>query len=175
MPDSANLELGPCNVYLEESAVDVNVGYLGNVTVTLSSEASPLTGAQKGTSPLDKVLTGGGVKVAVEFKEMTLENFSRAYPHALLFSQGGTRVDFTNRVGLSLRSLAKKLTLKKIVGGAESALAKDHLIIPEASPAEGELSVAFTPADQRVLAATFDAWPNDTTGRWGFFGDELAS
>jgi len=175
MPDSTNLELGPCNIYLEESAADVNVGYLGNVTLALASEASPLTGAQKGTSPLDKILTGGGVKVTIEFKEMTLANFARAFPHAVLLSQGGSRVDFKNRVGLSLRSLAKKLTLKKIVGGTESALTKDRLIIPEASPVEGELSVSFTPTDQRVLSAVFEAWPNDTTGRWGYFGDELAS
>ena len=174
MPDSQNLELGPCNIYLEESDVDVNVGYLGNVTVKLGSEASPVTGAQKGTSALDKFLTGGGVQVTVEFKEMTLKNFARAYPHSVLIGNGA-RVDFTNRVGLSLRSLAKKLTLKKIVGGVESALAKDHLIIPEASPVEGEISVAFTPTDQRVLAATFEAWPDDVTGRWGFMGDELAS
>ena len=173
-PDSSNLELGPCNIYLEEQAVDQNVGYLGNVTLNLASEASPLTGAQKGTSPLDKILTGGSVRVTVEFKEMTLQNFARAYPHAVLTADAG-RVDFTNRVGLSLRSLAKKLTLKKIVGGVESALVKDHLIIPEASPVEGELSVAFMPTDQRVLAATFEAWPDDVTGRWGYFGDELAS
>jgi hypothetical protein len=89
---------------------------------------------------LDKILTGGSVRVTVEFKEMTLQNFARAYPHAVLTSDSG-RVDFTNRVGLSLRSLAKKLTLKKIVGGVESALVKDHLIVPEASPVEGELSV----------------------------------
>jgi len=174
MPDSANLELGPCNIYLEESAVDVNVGYLGNVTVKLAAEASPLTGAQKGTSPLDKILTGGGVQVTVEFKEMTLANFARAYPHAVLTGDGD-RVDFTNRVGLSMRSLAKQLTLKKIVGGVESALAKDILIIPEASPVEGEITVSFTPTDQRILAATFEAWPNDTTGRWAYMGDELAS
>ncbi len=173
-PDSGNLELGPCNIYLEEQALDQNVGYLGNVTLNLASEASPLTGAQKGTSPLDKILTGGSVRLTVEFKEMTLKNFARAYPHAVLVGDSG-RVDFTNRVGLSLRSLAKKLTLKKIVGGVESALVKDHLIIPEASPVEGELSVAFTPTDQRVLAATFEAWPDDVTGRWGFLGDELAS
>ena len=173
-PDSGNLELGPCNIYLEEQAVDQNVGYLGNVTLNLGSEASPLTGAQKGTSPLDKILTGGSVRLTVEFKEMTLQNFARAYPHAGLTADAG-RVDFTNRVGLSLRSLAKKLTLKKIVGGVESALVKDHLIIPEASPVEGELSVSFTPTDQRVLSATFEAWPDDTTGRWGYFGDELAS
>jgi hypothetical protein len=174
MPDSDNLELGPCNIYLEEDGLDVNVGYLGKVTLKLSSTASPLTASQKGTSPLDKVLTGGSVQVAIEFKEMTLENFARAYPHAVL-SAGKTRVDLTNRVGLSLRSLAKQLTLKKIVGGMESVLSKDILIIPEASPVEGDMSIEFDEATQRVLAATFDAWPNDTTGRWCFWGDELGS
>ncbi|MFB3816143.1 MAG: hypothetical protein ACE147_00650 [Candidatus Methylomirabilales bacterium] len=173
-PSSDNLELGPCNVYLEESAVDVNVGYLGNVTLNLGSEAAPLTASQRGTSPVDKVLTGGSVQLTIEFKELTLQNFARAFPHAVLTGDNG-RVDFTNRVGLSLRSLAKKLTLKKIVGGVESALAKDILVIPEASPVEGELSVEFNAETQRVLAATFEAWPNDTTGRWGYFGDELAS
>ena len=174
MPDSSNLELGPCNIYLEEDGSDVNVGYLGNVTLTMTVEASPLTGAQKGTSPLDKVLTGGGVQVAIEFKEITLANFARAFPGAVLTADGG-RVDFINRVGLSMRDQAKQLTLKKIVGGEESALTKDWLIIPEASPVEGGITVSFTPTDQRVLAATFEAWPNDTTGRWGYLGDELAS
>jgi hypothetical protein len=174
MPDSNNLELGPCNIYLQEDAEDVNVGYLGNVTLKLASEASPLTGSQKGTAPLDKILTGGSVQVTVEFKEMTLQNFARAFPHAVLTGDAG-RVDFTNRVGLSLRSLAKQLTLKKIIGRTESALAKDWLVIPEASPVEGELSISYTPTDQRVLAATFEAWPDDSTGRWGYMGDELAS
>jgi hypothetical protein len=174
MPSSANLELGPCNIYLTETGVSHDVGYLGKVTVKLGSSASPLTASQKGTSPLDKILTGGSVTVTVEFKEMTLANFARVYPHAVL-STGGTRVDFTNRVGLSLRSLAKKLILKKIVGGIESILTKDWLTIPEASPVEGDLSLEFDESAQRVLSATFDAWPNDTTGRWGFFGDELGS
>lgn len=174
MPDSSNLELGPCNIYLTESNVAVNVGYLGNVTVKLSTQASPLTAAQRGTSPVDKVLSGGGAQLTIEFKELTLANYARAFPGAVLTGDG-KRVDFINRVGLSLRSIAKKLTLKKITGGTESALSKDWLIVPEASPVEGDLSVVFEPATQRVLAATFEAWPNDTTGRFAYFGDELAS
>ena len=174
MPDSSNLELGPCNIYLEESGQDVNVGYLGNVTLKLGADVAPLTGAQKVTSPLDKILTGGSVQVTVEFKELTLANYARAFPGAVLTGDGD-RVDFINRVGLSLRSLAKQITLKKIIGGVESALSKDWLVIPEASPVEGDRTVTFEPATQRILSATFEAWPNDTTGRWGYFGDELAS
>ena len=78
--------------------------------------------------------------------------------------------------GLASALIFGELFFKPLgAAGVESALVKDHLIIPEASPVEGELSVAFTPTDQRVLAATFEAWPDDTTGRWAFFGDELAS
>ncbi len=174
MPDSDNLELGPCNIYLEEDGADVDVGYLGNVTVEFVSEGSGLTASQLGTTEIDNVLTGGNVQVAIEFKEITLANFARAFPHAVLTGDGN-RVDFINRVGLSLRSLAKKLTLKKIIGGVESALTKDILVIPEASPIPGSISLAYNASDQRVLAATFKAWPNDTTKRWGYFGDELAS
>jgi hypothetical protein len=174
MPDSRNMELGSCNIYLTESNIDVNVGYLGNVTVKFSTQASPLTASQRGTIPVDKVISSGGAQVTIEFKELTLQNYARAFPGAVLTGDGN-RVDFINRVGLSLRSIAKKLTLKKIIGGTESALTKDHVIFPEASPVEGDLSVVFEPATQRVLAATFDAWPNDTTGRFAYIGDELAS
>ena len=65
--------------------------------------------------------------------------------------------------------------LKKLVGEVESSLSKDWLTIPEASPVEGDLSIVFEPTTQRVMAATFDAWPDDSTGRWAFFGDETAS
>lgn len=174
MPSWKNLELGPCVIYLEEDGQDVDTGYLGTVTVEPSSSASPLTASRKGTSAIDKILTGGDFNIKIEFKEMSLANYARAYPHAVLTQDGG-RVDFVNRVGLSLRSLAKKLTLKKLVGEVESTDPRDWLIVPEASPVEGNLSVVYDASTQRVLAATFQAWPDDTTNRWGYMGDETAS
>ena len=174
MSDSANLVLGPANVYLEEDGSDVDLGYLGDVSVKFSTEASPLTASQTGTSPLDKVMTGGSAQVLVAFKELTLENFARAFPGATLTADGH-RVDFINKVGLSLRSLAKQLTVKRLVGGVESTLSKDWFIFPEASPVEGEITLAYSATDQQTLAVTFEAWPDDSTGRWGFAGDELAS
>jgi hypothetical protein len=174
MPDSSNLKLGPCNIYLEEVGSDVDLGYLGDVTIKIGSEASPLTAAQKGTSPLDKIMSGGSVQVIAAFKEITMANFARAFPGAVLTGDGG-RVDFINRVGLSLRSLAKQLTVKRIVGGVESIDPADWFIFPEASPVEGEISLAFNATDQQALTVTFEAWPDDTTGRWGYLGDELAS
>jgi len=173
--DARNLEVGPANVYLEESGVDVLLGYLGeDLTLEMASTASPLTGAQKGETPLDKVISGGSFKLTVPFKEITLENFSRAFPNSTLTGDKA-RVDFLPRVGLSMRSLAKKLTLKKIIGGVESTQAKDHLVILEASPVDGSVSIVFSPTGQRVIKATFEGWPDDETGRWAFMGDELSS
>ena len=173
--NSQYLELGPANVYIEESGQDVNIGYLAegleyHATVT----AAELTGAQKGTSPLDKIITGGRVWIVVPFKEITLTNLARAFPGCVLTADK-TRVDFKNRVGLSMRSLAKKMTIKKIIGGVESALKSDQIIIPEASPADTELNIPFGPTAQRVITATFEAWPDDTTGRYAYAGDELGS
>lgn len=173
--NSQYLELGPANVYIQEGGVDVNVGYLAEgLEYHASTTVAELTGAQAGASPLDKVVTGGRVWIVVPFKEITLENIARAFPNCTI-TVGKTRVDFLNRVGLSLRSLAKKLTIKKIVGGVESTNKADHFIIPEASPADTELNIPFSPTTQRVINATFEAWPDDATGRWSFLGDELGS
>ena len=178
MPDSTKLEVGPCNVYLYEGAQDVDLGYMGDaLVVAMSTEAVPLTGAQKGTVPLDKVVTGGSFRVTVPFKEIKPKNFSRAFPNAVFVGTEGAveRVDFKPRVGLSLRAQAKKLTLKKIIGGVESTSKSDHIVIPLASAVDAEVSVTFSPTEQRVINATFEAWPDDATGRWAYMGDELAS
>ncbi len=173
--DATKLEVGPANVYLEESSVEVLLGYLGeDLSVAMATTASPLTGAQKGETPLDKVVSGGSFKVTVPFKEISLENFARAFPNSTLTGDKA-RVDFLPRVGLSMRSLAKKMTIKKILGGVESALAKDHLVIPLASPVDAEVSFTYSPTAQRVIKATFEAWPDDVTGRWAYMGDELSS
>ena len=172
--DASKLELGPANVYLEESGIDVHLGFLGDdLVVTMGTEAQVLTGAQTGTTPQDKVISGGSFKVSVPFKEITLENLARGYPNCTITADKG-RVDFKLRVGLSMRSLAKKLTLKKLVGGVESLLKKDWLVIPLASPVEGEVSLPFSPTAQRVITATFEAWP-DENYRWAYMGDELSS
>jgi hypothetical protein len=176
MPDNDNLELGPVIAYLEEDGSDVDVGYIGTATINFSSEIGPLTASRRGTSPIGKIVTGSGIQVVIEFKELTFDNFARVYPGAVVTGDGG-RVDFINRVGLNLRDLAKQLTLKKIVGGVESVLAKDWFIVPEASPSPEGISLVYSadPGSQRILSATFDCWPNDTTGRMAYFGDELAS
>lgn len=169
--NSALLEVGPANVYYD----GVLLGFMGEeLAVTIATEATPLTGAQTGTIPQDKVVSGGSFRITVPFKEISLENFARAIPNAVLITgaTSGQRLEFRSRVGQSLRALAKPLQIKKILGGVESTQTRDHLTIPLASPVDGEVTIPFHPTEQRVITATFEAWPDPNQNhRWAYWGD----
>jgi hypothetical protein len=155
----------------------VDVGFLGDeVAYQVTTESANLTGAQTGNVPQDKVVIGGQVKVVIPFKEISLDNLRRGVPSARVVQnadQSKRRVDFTVAVGQSMRqTLSVKMTIKKIKGGFESPLPADHIIIPEISPAEGEVNFPFAPTTQRVIMTNWYAWPDPNTGRWAFMGDE---
>lgn len=166
--DATLLEVGPANVYFE----GVLLGFMGeDLAVTIATSATPLTGAQTGDIPQDKVVSGGSFRVTVPFKEISLANISKAIPNAVLVTAGTTgRIDFKSRVGQSLRTLARELKIIKFRDGVESVLGKDRLVIPLASPVDAEVVIPFSPTTQRVIVATFEAWP-DVNGRWAFMGD----
>jgi len=159
------------------AAVTRDVGFLGDeVAYQVVTEAANLTGAQTGNVPQDKVVIGGSVKVVVPFKEISLDNFRSGVPSARVVENADgskRRVDFTVAVGQSMRqTLTVKMVIKKIKGGFESPLPEDHIILPEISPAEGDVNFPFAPVTQRVIMTNWYAWPNALTGRWAFTGDE---
>lgn len=177
--DPSFLEVGPANVFLRNPTTldDEILGFMGeDMALTISTEAVELTGAQRGTVPLDKVITGGFFRVTIPFKEITLENFQLGIPNSEIFTTGGTKVEFRPRVGQSLRALARRMTIIKIIGGVQSTLAEDTFIIPLASPVDAEVSFPFSPTEQRIINATFEAFTDESLGgRWAFVGDEFAS
>lgn len=177
--DPANLELGPANAFVRDpiSGDDLILGFMGeDMSITISTEAAPLTGAQRGNVPLDKVIIGGFFRIVLPLKEISLENLARGIPNAELFTVGGTKVEFRPRVGQSLRALATRLTIVKIIGGIQSTLPEDTFIIPLAAAVDAEVVLPFSPVEQRVILATFEAFTDESLGgRWAFVGDELAS
>ena len=160
-----------------DTGVKTDIGFVGeSVAYQVTTEVGNLTGAQTGNVAQDKVVIGGMVRVVVPFKEISLDNFQRGIPLARLVENSDAskrRVDFGVSVGLSLRSIAVKMLLAKIKGGFESALPADQIVIPEISPAEGEVNFPFAPTAQREIATNWYAWPNADTGRWAFTGDEF--
>ena len=187
--DATKLELGPANVYLSSVLSDSlsppgtgdatmeHLGFMGDdMQIAVAAEAIALTGAQTGTTPLSKVISGGSFKVTLPFKEITLRNFARAFPNAVRFTVGGERVEFRPLLGLNMRTNARKMIIKKVTGGVESTFTKDHFVIPFCSPVEAEVVIPFSPTEQRVIAATFEAWLDENqNNRWAFVGDATAS
>lgn len=153
-----------------------DVGYLGEgVIYQVTTEANPLTGAQAGNTPLNKVVVGGMVKLVLPFKEISLDNFRAGVPSARVVENADgsmRRVDFSIAVGADLRSQAIIVKIAKIKGGFESADPDDIIIIPECSPAEGEVNFPFAPTTQREIVTNWYAWPHPETGRWAYTGDE---
>lgn len=156
-----------------DTATQVFLGALGEETaLNVTTEAAPLTAHLTGTLARDKVITGGAMQIVAPLKEITLDSFARAFGNAILIegADGLRRLDFVARVGESLRqSRGTELTLKKVIGGVESTDPEDVLVVPEASPVDAEVSLAFNVTEQRVLSATFEAWP-DANGRLAYWG-----
>lgn len=167
--DRTKLQLGPANIYFDS----VHLGYLSDaVEIEITVTASELTGAQAGTAPLDKVVTGGSVMVKVPLKELSLSKMATGLLNSGLVSGlSGTRLDFKNKVGLSARSLAKELRIISLVGGVETTDVSKIYVIPQASPADTAVKIPFSPTEQRMVEITFEAWPSDATGRWMYLGD----
>ncbi len=161
------------------SCLMVSVGALGDeVQISTTTEAGPLTAAQTGTVPQGKVVVGGRFQIAVPFKEITLDNYRKAFPNAIVFNDGGTdalgrvrhRLNFQVRVGLNLRNTAVRMEIRKIVGGVESTRKDDIVVIPLASPVDGEVLVPYSPTTQRVITAHYEAWPVNNV--WAFMGQD---
>jgi hypothetical protein len=149
-------------------------GLSDETSLNISASAAPLTAHLTGIQPRDKVITGGSFQIVAGLKEITLENFARAFPNAILLegADGLKRLDFTIQAGQSLRTTrGTKMQLRKVRGNVESTAPADILTIPEASPVDAEVNLAFSVTDQRILTATFEAWP-DSFGRVAFFGTE---
>jgi hypothetical protein len=158
-----------------DTLTETFLGALSDETsLNISASAAPLTAHLTGIQPRDKVITGGSFQIVAGLKEITLQNFARAFPNAILLegADGLQRLDFTIQAGQSLRSSrSTRMQLRKVRGNVESTSPADILTIPEASPVDATVNLAFSVTDQRVLTATFEAWP-DSFGRVAFFGTE---
>ena len=186
--DSTELELGPANVYLSDELSDAlvppgvgpatmrHLGFLGeNMQIATSIEAIPLTGAQTGTTALSKVISGGQFRMTIPLKEFSFEKIAAAFPNSVHVNPGGEggfeRIDFIPRVGLNMRTLARKLVIIKVFGEVESADPIDKITVPFAAPVDAEVTIPFSPTEQRVIEAVFEAWPDPNhSNRWAFIG-----
>jgi hypothetical protein len=160
MADPTKLRLAPAEVLYDGTSL----GYLAfdtPVEIEDDSKGVDLKAAQTGDTPLDTVMTGHSCTVKVPVVEVTPDKLSMAVPNSRV--TGGT-VTVTLKTGLSLRSIAKELIIKRVVAGVPSDDPDDVFTFPLASPAPGRVTHQFNANKQEEFAITFKIWPDPLTG-----------
>jgi hypothetical protein len=148
--------------------------------VSVKTDSIALTVSQLGTTPADKVVTGVEVMVKVVLKEIKLESFKRAIASATTIVDDSApthrRLEIVPKPGLSLRSIAKRLTIKPILGAVETTDKEAWIVAPIAAPDATTVKVAFSNTAQRVIEANFYCFPDTANAnRCLFMGDESAA
>lgn len=162
--DRTALEAGPGRVTFGGTSL----GYLGDaLMLNIDTQVVDLHGGEAGTTPLDSIVTGGKITVDVPLAEISVTKFATGVLNSTLV---GSLLTFTNRVGLSARSLQQELRIIKIKSGIPSVDPNDIFIFPFASPAASTVKIPFHPSQQRLIVVTFNIWPDPTTNVWGSVG-----
>lgn len=172
----AGLDLGPCRVYFGVALAEVDLGKTqGGVRTTFAEDAADLMSDQFGTQPEDQVITGQSAEIVVPMADYDLDNFALALNQAVLTLGADSGIAGTVLVGTKRTTKAGSLLLKKYVDGAISADTQNWIRFPVAAPM-GNVEVAFDGSTQRIIEATFKAFPDAAnSNRLYYIGDETAA
>lgn len=151
-------------------------GIVDGVTVSTETTAFDLKVDQLGESPFDSVTSGKSARISFAFAEISLTNRRRSMLEAnsIVGTGASQRLDISTSVGLSSRSVAKHLRVVPIIGNVETTDKNKILNFPLASPTGETQEETYGVSQQRSLRATFQAWPDLTTGRLYYVGDPAA-
>lgn len=165
------LDLGPCRVYYGVEASETDVGKTqGGVRVSFSQTRADLLSDQYGTEPEDQVITGQAASVVVPLADFGLTNLALALNQSIQGTDPNEGIGGRNLVGTKLKATGQSLLLKKYVNGAISEDKKDWIRFPVAA-SEGTFEIRYDGTNQRIIEATFRAFP-DADEMLYFIGDE---
>lgn len=134
--------------------------------IMFKSELSTVDIMQDGSgdAPFDSVTKGRVVTLEINMSEMTASR--------LALIQGVTETigpvfTFDNSCGVSLRDVAKKITIKPIVNLETSVDSSEWQSVLKCSPPLDVFEFGFDDENQRLFKAIFKVFPDDATGNIG--------
>lgn len=144
-------DMGPCQVFWGGT----DLGYNMDVNVKFTDEQAPIKTAQTGSASVDDIITGRIVEIECTMTRSTLAQLEDVMPATTLTAD---ELMIGNPVGVSKRSLSKKLILKRIIEGQVSLDEKEWLTFFIAAP-HAQAEWKFDVNTQRVTKAMFRAYP----------------
>jgi len=135
--------------------------FMGGINVAVSHTTADVKRDSFGTTPYDKVITGGEVIVTIPISEADSARIEKIAG----ITKGTNQHKITGYSGLALRALAKKVYIKPIVNGVTSTTESEWCIIPLATPPVLKATQVFSgEGDQRVINCELYGLPATETG-----------
>ncbi|KKL51368.1 hypothetical protein LCGC14_2296170 [marine sediment metagenome] len=135
MADFVFGNLGPCEITFGSTTLTGNHSVEVR-SVDLTAEHHE---ASYGSDAKDETLTGRSVEVDVTVVEASITELQAILPGS---TKTANELMFNSPVGTTLRSIADKLTIKKIIGGVASSTATEWLTFFVAAP-KSDLTLGF--------------------------------
>lgn len=180
MPTSPMLDKGPCELvwgYGESDAAYLGKT-LGDVKITMETNASDINEDQAGDAAVNAVLTGSVVEIEVPLTRLSVVQLRRILGDVSEPAGGPCIVPLTNQVGCDLYDLAKQLVIKPTCGGVISTNPCQWLHFYKTYPIAG-LDLTFNKDTQRVFPVKFKVFVNQDSafpiGDFGTIGMDSAA
>lgn len=167
MPTSPILDKGPCEIvwgYGESDAAYLGKT-LGDVKITMETNASDINEDQAGDAAMDAVLTGSVMTVEVPLTRLSHEQLARV----LNTVESGGVIPIENQIGCSLYNLAKALVIKPLCGNVISTNPSEWIHLYKTYPVVG-LDLTYNKDTQRIFPVKFKVFVSQESGYEGLFG-----
>ena len=167
MPTSPMLDKGPCEIvwkYGESSAVYLGKT-LGDVKLTMETNASDINEDQQGDAAVNAVLTGSVVEFEVPLTRLSVEQLAAA----LNTTADGHIVPIENQIGCDLYDLAEAVVIKPLCGDEISTDATTWVHLYKCYPLSG-LDLTWNKDTQRIFPVKFKVFVSQESGFEGKYG-----
>jgi hypothetical protein len=164
------LDKGPCEIvwgYNESDAAYLGKT-LGDVKVTMETEASDINEDQAGNAPVNAILLGSVVSVEVPLTRLSVAQLRRVL-NTTEPAGGPCIVPLENQVGCDLYPLAKQMVIKPVCAGVVSTNPCEWIHLYHTYPIAG-LDLTFNKDTQRIFPVTFKVFVSQESAWLGKFG-----
>jgi hypothetical protein len=161
------LDKGPCEIvwgYGESDAAYLGKT-LGDVKLTMETNASDINEDQAGDAAVNAVLTGSVVTLEVPLTRLSVAQLARV----LNVDESGCVIPIRNQIGCDLYPLSKALVIKPVCGNIVSTNPCEWVHLYKTYPVAG-LDLTYNKDTQRIFPVKFKVFVSQESATVGDYG-----
>lgn len=139
---------------------------LGDIKLTMETNASDINEDQAGDAPVDAILTGSVVTFEAPLTRLSAEELARVMNVEI---DGDGAIPIENQIGCSLYELAKRVVIKPLCGNEISDDPATWVELYKCYPVVS-IDLTWNKETQRIFPAKFKVFVSQESGELGNFG-----